>query len=297
MLMVGLPLNLLLLFVDRGLKRWILLLILVGIAGAMARSGSRGGFLGLVAVGLSALFLVSGLSAARRFSFLGVTVLALVVAAPPGYWKQMRTIMAPEHDYNVTSTEGRTALIERGMAYMTDHPVFGIGIWNFARAECTISPKVAASRLNGPLRCTAPHNSFVQAGSELGVPGLIAFVSLLLGGIIAPIRVRRRLPPWWRHGVAAERFIYAATSFFPVAMIGFAVTSFFVTFAFADPVYLLAAFVTGLYLAVGAQLQAASLSGIAQEPQPWSSGTQGGWRVQRSAWRLLRTSPNWIGAR
>ena len=296
-LMIGLPLNLLLLFVDRGLKRWALLAILVGIAAAMARSGSRGGFLGLIAVGLSALVLINGVSAARRFAVLVATVIALVVAAPPGYWKQMETIMAPNEDYNVTSTEGRTALMKRGMGYMAQYPVFGIGIWNFARAECTISPKAVARQFNGPLRCTAPHNSFVQAGTELGVPGLIAYVSLLFGGIIAPIRLRRRLPSSWRGGGPTERFIYAATSFFPIAMIGFVVTSFFVTFAFADPLYLLAGLMAGLYLAVDAQPQAET-SGIAGRTQQLNPATSGpGWRVRRSAWRFFRASTSLIAAR
>src|SRR6266446_6505243 len=66
-MMVGLPLTLLLLTVQRGTKRWFLLLILIGISATMARSGSRGGFLGFVAVGAAALVLVNSVSASRRF--------------------------------------------------------------------------------------------------------------------------------------------------------------------------------------------------------------------------------------
>lgn len=296
-LMIGLPLTMLLLIVDRGFKRWLLLLNLVGISAAMARSGSRGGLLGLVAVGLAALFLVNGVSVARRVSLLTATLLALAVAAPPGYWKQMGTIMAPKDDYNYSSSEGRTALIKRGMGYMAKYPVFGIGIWNFARAECTISEKAQTRRLNGPLRCTAPHNSFVQAGTELGIPGLVVWVSLLFGAIVAPLRLRRRLPPGWRKGSGAERFLYGATSFFPVAAISFAITSFFVTFAFADPIYLMAAFVTGLYLAVDAQLRAEGRPGMSRATRSSSSAVLAGWRVRRSGRRLLPGSPISIGAR
>ena len=281
-LMVGLPLTFLLLIIDRGIKRWLLLLALVGIAAAMARSGSRGGLLGLVAVGVSALFLVNSVSATRRVSLLIATLVALAVAAPPGYWKQMGTILSPTDDYNFSSTEGRSALIKRGMGYMAKYPVFGVGIWNFARAECTISPKVAARQLNGPLRCTAPHNSFLQAGTELGIPGLIVWVSLLFGSIFAPLRLRRRLPPYWRRGNYEQRFLYAASSFLPIAAIGFAVTSFFVTFAFADPIYLLAAFVTGLYLAVDTQLRLEAGPEASRAVLGVASPLGGGWRVRRS---------------
>jgi O-antigen ligase len=294
-LMIGLPLTLLLLFVDHGAKRWLLVLNLIGISAAMARSGSRGGFLGLVAVALASLFFVKGVSATRRSSVLAVAVIALAFAAPPGYWAQMGTIMSPKSDYNYSSVDGRSALIKRGVGYMAKYPLFGIGIWNFAKAECSISPKVARQPQGG-VRCVAPHNSFLQAGSEMGFPGLVAWVSLLVGLIVGPLRLRRRLPRSWRRGTAVERFLYASTSFFPVAMCGFAVTSFFVSFAFADPLYLMAALTTGLYIVVKAELgrrNSGSNETIAPPASP--SRDRPGWRVRQSAQRLLTLAPNWGG--
>jgi O-antigen ligase len=167
--------------------------------------------------------------------------------------------------------------------------VFGIGIWNFAKAECTISPKIENRPRNEALRCIAPHNSFVQAGAELGVPGLAVWVGLLAGLIIGPLRLRRRLPRSWRVGNAAERFLYSATSFFPVAMCGFAVSGFFVTFAFADPIYLMAALVTGLQLVTVAQLRSQAPAGVGTSA-PHSKQATIGWRVRQSARRLLVNS-------
>ena len=284
-MMVGLPLTLLLLTVERGTKRWFLLLILIGISATMARSGSRGGFLGFVAVGLAALMLVNGVSVARRLSVLAAAVIALAVGAPPGYWEQMATILAPTDDYNYSAIDGRKAVMERGIAYMTQYPAFGLGIDNFARAECTISPKIESLRINGPIKCSAPHNSYVEAGSELGVPGFLIWVSLVIGGIFAPLRLRCRLPKSWRRGTESERFIYGATGFFAVAMVGFAVPSFFVSFAWMDPVYLMAAFLTGLYVAARVQMEGGGrgLNGAAfttLSPTPAA-----GWRVKRSVWR------------
>jgi hypothetical protein len=48
--------------------------------------------------------------------------------------------------------------------------------------------------------------------------------------------------------------MYSATSFFPLAMIGFAVSSFFVSFAWMDPVYIMAALISGWYVVVRGQL-------------------------------------------
>src|SRR5437867_2702568 len=218
-LMVGLPLTLLLLSVERGTKRLLLLLILVAISATMARSGSRGGFVGFVAVGAALLILVNGVSMSKRLFVLAAAAIALAVGAPPQYWPQMGTMLSPKDDYNYTALDGRKAVMERGIGYMSQYPVFGIGIDNFAKAECTISPKLASRRYNGPLKCSAPHNSYLQAGAELGFPGLLIFVSLVLGAILAPLRIHRRLPKSWRRGTQSERFLYGATSFFAVAMV------------------------------------------------------------------------------
>jgi O-antigen ligase len=285
-MMVGFPLTLLLLTVERGAKRWFLLAVLIGISATMARSGSRGGFIGFVAVGAAALVLVNSVSAPKRILVFVAALVALGVGAPPGYWRQMSTILSPKEDYNYTDVEGRRAVMDRGIGYMSQYPAFGLGIDNFARAECVISPKLEGRPANGPRRCTAPHNTYVQAGAELGIPGLLIWVALVLGGIFAPLGLRRRLPKSWRRGTESERFLYGATTFFAVAMVGFAVTSFFVSFAWMDIAYLMAALITGLYVSTRAQLAGAANGNAGHPLQMVSPGRVAGWRVRQSAWRF-----------
>jgi hypothetical protein len=284
-MMIGLPLTLLLLTVERGRKRWFLLLTLIGISATMARSGSRGGFLGFVAVGAAALVLLNSVPAAKRLFVAVVAAIVLAVGAPSGYWQQMATILSPKEDYNYTDIDGRKAVMQRGLGYMAEYPAFGLGIDNFTRAECTISPKLATLRVNGPMRCTPPHNSYLQAGAELGVPGFLIFFSLVIGGVVAPLRLRRRLPKSWRSGSESERFIYGATGFFAVAMVGFAVPAFFVSFAWMDAVYFMAALLTGLYVAAQAQVQERNRDGDAHASPIGSSTPVAGWRVRQSSWR------------
>jgi O-antigen ligase len=291
MMMIGLSLTLLLLGVSRGAKRGLLLLNLVAMVATVARSGSRGGFLGFVAVGVAALILANGISVPRRIMLLIAAPMALALGAPSGYWKQMGTVLQPKDDYNYSSLDGRKAVAQRGLGYMMQYPLFGVGMNNFSRAECTISPKLVTLDKTGPVRCTAPHNSYIQAGAELGVPGLITWVSLMIGLIVALLRLRRRLPKAWRRGSDAERFIYGATTYFPLAMIGFAVTSFFVSFAWMEPLYTMAAFATGLYIALrehtrqhsGVQLREASSLPVRR--------SRFGWRAARGALSIQLPRP------
>jgi O-antigen ligase len=148
---------------------------------------------------------------------------------------------------------------------MARYPAFGIGINNFSKAECTISEKAEQRLTEGGVRCTAPHNSYVQAGAETGILGLIAWCSLIIGGIVALLRLRGRLPRDWRRGDPEQRFLYAATTYLVLAFIGFAVTAFFVSFAWMDTLYLLAAFVAGLYVSVYDRYRR---EGVPSAPQP-----------------------------
>lgn len=295
-LLIGLGLTLLLLGVARGKQRWWLLLNLVGISAAIARSGSRGGFIGLVVMSVAALVLVNSVSPIARASIFAAGALALVLGAPPGYWQQMSTVLQPKQDYNYSSRDGRKELVKRGMWYMSQYPVFGIGINNFPRAECTISPKIEPLVRTGPTRCTAAHNSYVQAGAELGIPGFLVWASLVVGGVVAMLRLRGRLPRLWRRGTDAERFMYGAATFFPLAMIGFGVSSFFVSFAWMDPVYIMAAFISGWYMVVRGQIahlpgpEAGTLASALGFTPPAS-----GRRMRRSAHRsdvALATPPS-----
>jgi O-antigen ligase len=146
---------------------------------------------------------------------------------------------------------------------MLDYPVTGIGISNFPRAEGTISDKARNwTPSEAGIRWSAAHNSHIEAGAELGIPGLLLWLSMLVGGVAGPLRLRRRLPRAWRHGEQDQRFIYAATCYLPISMLGFIVSSTFVSFAYLDPVYVLLAFVSGLYVCAEAALKKRSATAV-----------------------------------
>lgn len=225
--------------------------ILLGIGASLARSGSRGGFLGLIAVGVALLFLLRNVSVAKRGAAVVAMAAGLFVMAPQGYWQQMESLTEPTEDYNWTSPYGRKAVAERGLGYMMDHPVFGVGVGNFPRAEGLLAEvSRQRARMGIGYRWTAAHNSFLQAGAEMGMPGLVLFCSLVFGSMLGLGRLRRRLPDRWRRLSSEHRFLYDIATYLPVSMIAFSVAGFFVSFAYHDMLYVLVVFVAGTYVCV-----------------------------------------------
>jgi O-antigen ligase len=221
-----------------------------------------------VAVGVALLFFGSGVSFVTRIMTIGVVAAGLGLWAPQGYWKQMESILSPKEDYNYTSKDGRKEVARRGIGYMLSRPVFGLGRGNFEKAECSISEKALTTPAGWGIRCMPPHNSFVQAGAELGVPGLVLWASIPLFGIVSLLKIGRRLPYRWRRGTREERFLRLACPYLAVALVGFTATCFFLNFAWLEPYYVLGAFVAAL-MSVAArrvkeqrmELHAAALAG------------------------------------
>ena len=262
-LTISIPLTLLTLHVAGWKGKLLSVLFLYWEWIAIARTGSRGAFLGVITVGLGLLLLADGIPLFRRVAVLLGATAVLMIAAPQGYWKQMQSIASPTEDYNWTAKDGRKQVAKRGLHYMLDHPVTGIGISNFPRAEGTISDKARNwAPSEAGIRWSAAHNSHIEAGAELGIPGLLLWLSMLVGGVVGPLRLRRRLPRAWRHGEQDQRFIYAATCYLPISMLGFIVSCTFVSFAYLDPVYVLLAFVSGLYVCAEAALRKRSAATV-----------------------------------
>jgi O-antigen ligase len=143
-------------------------------------ANSRGGFLALLAAGLVILIGYRVVSVPARAGVAVAAVLLFALAAGPSFWTRMNTITKADQDYNMTSSEGRWQLWSRGVGYMEMRPVLGVGIGGFPSAEGTLSEGAREARAHGKgEKWSEPHNSFVQIGAELGVPGLLLFLAML----------------------------------------------------------------------------------------------------------------------
>jgi len=158
---------------SKGFKRLAYFGCAAVLAFAVVVSFSRGGFLGLVAIG--GVVLWNAGRGRRAVTVLAGLVLcaAFLVAMPSGYSDRLFTILHTQDDQTHSAQE-RQELLQRAVEVVMSHPVVGVGVGNFG--IYSLSQKVA-------------HNSYLEIAAELGVIGFIAYMILL----VAPLRTLRRI--------------------------------------------------------------------------------------------------------
>jgi len=206
---------------------------------ALGKTGSRGGFLGLVTVGGYLLLRLRGVSTLQRVATVALLAILLSTLASDKYFERMGTMLHLSQDYNWSgkSETGRLAIWRRGLGYMIDHPFLGVGAAAFPVAEGTLAPEAQEQRRYGRgFKWSAAHNSFVQIGAELGVGGLVLFVALLAAAFRTLGRLRRAQAP--EIGVIAQ--------IFTASLVAFVVTACFLSQAYSAYLYTLLGMILGL---------------------------------------------------
>jgi O-antigen ligase len=218
-----------------GYQRVLGVIALALLTIGFVRSGSRGGFLALLAV---VVFVNVGYRAIRlRWRVIATAVVALVVLATASerYWTQMSTITS-DSDYNRSDETGRIKIWQRGIGYMLQYPVFGVGANNFNTAEGTLSPFAQRQQLGRGVKWNAAHNSYIQVGAELGIPGLMMFVGIIATAFAALRRSSRR-GGVARTGNAGPELTQAISA----SLIGFVVGACFLSLAYSEILFTLLA--------------------------------------------------------
>jgi O-antigen ligase len=225
----------------RSITKMFAVATLVLLTVAIIRSGSRGGFLAVLGLGGYVVLRYSAIALRWR---IGATVLVASVflaVASGQYWTQMRTI-ASDTDYNQTEESGRLQIWERGIGYMLSNPIFGVGADNFATAEGTLSSFASRQQYGLAVRWSAAHNSLVQVGAELGVPGLIFFVAIVATAFanLTGSKRQRKMNPTFRGRTLELRQALTAS------LVGFSVGAFFLSLAYHEILYTLVALGVGI---------------------------------------------------
>jgi O-antigen ligase len=194
--------------------------------GAVIVTFSRGGFIGLVAVGL---ILVRRLGKKNRVATTGALVFAVVVflaAAPGAYSSRLSTVFNSSADLTGSSTQ-RTEVLKRSIWVALRYPLFGVGIGNFHHK----SPRELAT-----------HNAYTQVAAEMGIAAFVVYVMFL----VHPLRRLRLIENQSYSKPEQARFYYLSIGL-QSALVGYMVSSFFGAVAYQWYVYYLVGYAVCLH--------------------------------------------------
>jgi O-antigen ligase len=152
-----------------GFTMWMLVL-----------TASRSGFLTLlVSFILTWLFILRKLPAGRLFIALFILLLiGATVFAPAIFWSRLGTLWSSSdttlNSEAVSANESealRRQALDNSIVFTFQHPIFGLGMGNFASANGTAA--------GNPYAWIGTHNMFTEVSSEGGIPALLLFVGIL----------------------------------------------------------------------------------------------------------------------
>jgi len=145
------------------------------LAVGVVATNSRGGFLALAVLGVVFLVRSPMLSRMKKLVLVAGAVGLAGVAGSEEYWDRIGSIARPADDYNFQDREGRVEIWKRGLGYAAANPITGVGFGNFPIAEGGTLEDEGYG-----VKWSTAHSSYVLVAAELGIPGLLVFVALVL---------------------------------------------------------------------------------------------------------------------
>ena len=216
------PIAVALLFAARSLPRKLLFGACAGLMlAAIVLSYSRGAFLGLIVV---LIFLVMKLGRRHRAG-ISLAILGLAVAgfllAPGNYVDRLLSIM-PSLDPG-ESADARRGELFRSLYVAIRHPLLGIGMGNYQN-EMSYKGLVT-------------HNSYTQVAAELGATALVCYTLF----IVKPLRKLGQIARETLKPRLSSNYYYLAVGL-QASLLGYMVSSFFLSVAYAWYIYYLVGF-------------------------------------------------------
>lgn len=215
----------------------ILLLLLV-------MTGSRGGFLGLVVVTIYFALSYRGIRPVARATAVGFLAFGFIILGGATYFAKIETLLNPTQDYNWQgkSPTGRIEIWKRGLGYLGDHPLFGVGVNNFLRAEGNLSTIGREMKSRGrPFKWSVAHNSYLETAAETGIVALAAFLGMFATTLACLRRVTRAMK---RVGYVTRELALAQVLI--ASLMGYLVCAFFISAEYFAYPYVLIGMALGL---------------------------------------------------
>lgn len=161
-------------------------------------------------------------------------VAAALLLAPQKYIERLSTLGTVSQDYNITDETGRTKIWKRGIGYFLSRPITGVGAGQFGQAEGRYGREELGR--NAGWKWSAAHNMYVESLAEIGLPGFLSLLGMLVPSVTLWWRVRAH-PPRSDDELQYQRQVETVA----VAVITFMVGAMFLSATYSPMVMLLAA--------------------------------------------------------
>jgi O-antigen ligase len=197
-------------------------------------TASRGGFISLASI-FAVILLKERQKKLKIIVFsIFVGLLALSFSGPE-YWQRMGTIL-DQNDYNYQAGGGRIEIWKRGVGMILDNPLIGAGMGQYQVAEGLLHEG------QGGWKWSTAHNSYLQIGVELALPGLIVYLMMLAKSIVVARKIQSTPSPF-----DASPFLLATASGVEVGFYGYCISSIFLSQAYSSVLLYFLALITALY--------------------------------------------------
>lgn len=195
---------------NRIRMKWFHVICAASFSVAILATSSRGAIIGFLTVLLLLVFKVKRkVLSLLILIFLGSVYISLI---PSDNWKRFMEIGTEED----TSGQERLNLWTAGIRMANEHPLTGVGPNNFGLYNQEV--------YNAPSRLVQ-HNIFIQAVSELGYPGMILLILMILGAFKNQRDARKIL----KGMDEPDSFLIGLSHGVDLCLIGFITNGFFIT--------------------------------------------------------------------
>jgi probable O-glycosylation ligase (exosortase A-associated) len=224
-------------------KKIVNLGMVVLMLGAIMATFSRGGFLGLIAVGLYCWFrssrkIISGI-------VIGLFALLVLNFAPKGYWEEMSTIQTEYSGETKGTGAGREYEWQVGWKMFLANPILGVGQgnfpWEFEKYE-------GGDSFDGQSQAgRAAHSLYYTLMPELGLIGVFIFLGMNYCCFKDLASVRRLCNEKRKRIEGKEaRFLFYTACAIEASLIGYLATGYFITVLYYPSFWILVGFAVAL---------------------------------------------------